>query len=109
MQIIKQSFKIEYNYSIFFTHNLFNNTNKLLSDFFSAYTEQGFQRKVLVVVDGGFLSFYPGLVDDIKNYFATQVKHIQLAKDVIVVPGGEASKNDPDLFEKLAQAVDIYG
>lgn len=109
MQTIKQSFKIEYNYSIFFTHNLFNDTNNLLSDFFTAYTEQGFQRKVLVVVDGGFLSFYPGLVDDIKNYFATQVKHIQLAKDVIVVPGGEASKNDPDLFEKLAQAVDIYG
>ncbi|GLU53110.1 3-dehydroquinate synthase [Dyadobacter frigoris] len=109
MQTIKQSFKIEYNYSIFFTHNLFNDTNNLLSDFFSAYTEQGFQRKVLVVVDGGFLSFYSGLVDDIKNYFATQVKHIQLAKDVIVVPGGEASKNDPDLFEKLARAVDIYG
>ncbi|WP_159471858.1 3-dehydroquinate synthase [Dyadobacter sp. 3J3] len=109
MQTIKQSFKIEYNYSIFFTHNLFNNTNNLLSNFFSAYTEQGFQRKVLVVVDGGFLSFYPALVEEIKNYFATQVKHIHLAKDVIVVPGGEASKNDPDLFEKLAQAVDIYG
>lgn len=109
MQTIKQSFKVEYNYSIFFTHNLFNDANNLLSDFFSAYTEQGFQRKVLVVVDGGFLSFHSGLVDEIKNYFATQVKHIQLAKDVIVVPGGEASKNDPDLFEKLAQAVDIYG
>lgn len=109
MQTIKQSFKVEYNYSIFFTNNLFEETNNLLSDFFSTYTEQGFQRKVLVVVDGGFLSFHPGLVDNIKNYFATQVKHIQLAKDVIVVPGGEASKNDPDLFEKLAQAVDIYG
>jgi 3-dehydroquinate synthase len=109
MQTINQSFKVEYNYSIFFTHNLFDQTNNLLSDFFSAYTEQGFQRKVMVVVDGGFLSFHPGLVDEIKNYFATKVKHIQLAKDVIVVPGGEASKNDPDLFEKLAQAVDIYG
>ncbi|MCF0058869.1 3-dehydroquinate synthase [Dyadobacter sp. CY356] len=109
MQTINQSFKVEYNYSIFFTHNLFDQTNNLLSDFFSAYTEQGFQRKVMVVVDGGFLSFHPGLMDDIKNYFATRVKHIQLAKDVIVVPGGEASKNDPDLFEKLAQAVDIYG
>ena len=109
MQTIKQSFKVEYNYSIFFTNNLFDSTNTLLSNFFSTYTEQGFQRKVLVVVDGGFLSFHPELADNIKNYFATQVKHIQLAKDIIVVPGGEASKNDPDLFEKLAQAVDIYG
>jgi 3-dehydroquinate synthase len=109
MQTIKQSFKVEYNYSIFFTNNLFDSTNTLLSDFYNTYTEQGFQRKVLVVVDGGFLSFHPGLADDIKNYFAEQVKHIELAKDIIIVPGGEASKNDPDLFEKLAQAVDIYG
>lgn len=109
MQTIKQSFKIEYNYSIFFTNNLFDTVNNQLSDFFSTYEEQGFQRKVLVVIDGGFLSHHPELSDAIKNYFATQVKHIQLAKDVIVVPGGEASKNDPDLFEKLAQAIDIYG
>ena len=109
MQTIKQSFKVEYNYSIFFTNNLFDTANNQLSEFFNSYAEQGFQRKVLIVIDGGFLSHHPDLQDTIKNYFAEQVKHIQLAKDIIVVPGGEASKNDPDLFEKLAQAVDIYG
>lgn len=109
MQTIQQRFQIEYNYSIFFTNNLFDTTNTQLSDFFSTYAEQGFQRKVLIVVDGGFLSYHPDLSDTIKSYFASQVKHIQLAKDIIVVPGGEASKNDPALFEKLAQAVDTYG
>jgi len=109
MQTIKQSFQVEYNYSIYFTNNLFDTSNNLLGEFFQTYTEQGFQRKVLVVVDGGFLSFHPELVENIKTYFATQVKHIQLAKDIIVVPGGEASKNDPSLFENLAQAVDTYG
>jgi len=109
MQTIKQSFQVEYNYSIYFTNNLFDTSNNLLGEFFQTYTEQGFQRKVLVVVDGGFLSFHPELVENIKTYFATQVKHIQLAKHIIVVPGGEASKNDPSLFENLAQAVDTYG
>ena len=109
MQTIQQRFQVEYNYSIFFTNNLFDTTNNQLSDFFSTYAEQGFQRKVLIVVDGGFLSYHPDLADTIKGYFAARVKHIQLAQDIIVVPGGEASKNDPALFEKLAQAVDTYG
>lgn len=109
MQTIQQRFQVEYNYSIFFTNNLFDETNNQLSDFFNTYAEQGFQRKVLVVVDEGFLSYHPDLVDTIKSYFAARVKHVQLAKDIIVVPGGEASKNDPSLFEKLAQAVDTYG
>jgi 3-dehydroquinate synthase len=109
MQTIQQRFQVEYNYSIFFTNNLFDETNNQLSDFFNTYAEQGFQRKVLVVVDEGFLSYHPDLVDTIKSYFAARVKHIQLAKDITVVPGGEASKNDPALFEKLAQAVDTYG
>ncbi|MDQ6479704.1 3-dehydroquinate synthase [Dyadobacter sp. LHD-138] len=109
MQTIQQRFQVEYNYSIFFTNNLFDTTNTQLSDFFSTYAEQGFQRKVLIVVDGGFLSYHPDLADTIKSYFVSQVKHIQLAQDIIVVPGGEASKNDPALFEKLAQAVDTYG
>jgi 3-dehydroquinate synthase len=109
MQTIKQSFQVEYHYSIFFTNNLFDGSNNLLSDFFNTYTEPGFQRKVLVVVDGGFLSYHPELADNIKGYFASRVQDIQLAKDIIVVPGGEAAKNDPALFEKLAQAVDTYG
>lgn len=109
MQTIQQRFQVEYNYSIFFTNNLFDTTNNQLSDFFNTYAEQGFQRKVLIVVDGGFLSYHPDLADTIKGYFAARVKHIQLAQDIIVVPGGEASKNDPALFEKLAQAVDTYG
>lgn len=109
MQTIQQRFQVEYNYSIFFTNNLFDTTNQQLSDFFNTYAEQGFQRKVLIVVDGGFLAHHPDLVDTIKGYFAARIKHIQLAQDIIVVPGGEASKNDPALFEKLAQAVDTYG
>lgn len=109
MQTIQQRFQVEYNYSIFFTNNLFDTTNQQLSDFFNTYAEQGFQRKVLIVVDGGFLAHHPDLVDTIKGYFAARIKHIQLTQDIIVVPGGEASKNDPALFEKLAQAVDTYG
>jgi 3-dehydroquinate synthase len=109
MQTIQQRFQIEYQYSVFFTENLFHQNNPLLKDFFSNYTEQGFQRKALVIVDEGFATQHPSLTSDIKTYFSESVSHIALAKDVILVPGGEASKNDPALFEKLCSAVDSYG
>ncbi|HEV7378169.1 MAG TPA: 3-dehydroquinate synthase [Dyadobacter sp.] len=109
MQTIHQRFQIEYQYSVFFTENLFQQNNPLLKDFFSNYKDQGFQRKALIIVDEGFANHHPTLGQDIKSYFESEVQDIALAKDIIFVPGGEASKNDPALFEKLCKAVDIYG
>lgn len=109
MQTIQQKFQIEYNYAVFFTHRLFDQTNPLLRDFFNNYQEQGFQRKALIVADEGFLANYPELRDQIRTYFTSSVSHIQLAPEIIEVPGGEASKNDPAHFERIAAAVDIYG
>ena len=109
MQTIQQRFKIEYNYAVFFTEYLFDTKNPLLQNFFQEYTEQGFQRKALVIVDEGFAQHHPNLSDQIQSYFATSVPHIQLAPDVLIVPGGEACKNDPLLFDGLVEAVDTYG
>lgn len=109
MQTIQQKFQIEYNYAVFFTHRLFDQNNSLLKDFFNNYQEQGFQRKALIVADEGFLANYPELRDQIRSYFASAVSHIQLAPEIIEVPGGETSKNDPAHFERIAAAVDIYG
>ncbi len=109
MQPISQRFQIEYNYSVFFTSDLFNTSNSSLKNFFGNFDEHGFQRKALVIVDEGFLSHYPHLSDDIKVYFQDCIPHINLAAEIITVPGGEACKNDPGLFDKLVEAVDIYG
>ena len=109
MQTIQQRFQVEYNYSVFFTNNLFDNSNPLLKDFFSNYTEEGFQRKALIIIDQGFLAYHPALTEDITSYFSNSLPDISLATEIIVVPGGEASKNDPDLFNHLAESIDIHG
>ncbi len=109
MQTIKQRFQVEYNYAVFFTQHLFDAHNPLLKDFFQDYTEQGFQRKALVIVDEGFEQTHPELKDEIRSYFAQNATHIQLAPEIISVPGGEACKNDPSQFDKLVEAIDVYG
>lgn len=109
MQTIQQRFQVEYHYAVFFTQHLFDTQNPLLKDFFSQYTEQGFQRKALVIVDEGFEQTQPDLRHQIRAYFADAVQHIQLAPEIIVVPGGEACKNDPAQFDRLVEAVDTFG
>ncbi|MCE6990391.1 3-dehydroquinate synthase [Dyadobacter sp. CY323] len=109
MHPIKQRFKVEYNYSVFFTKNLFEQNNPLLKDFLSDITEQGFQKKALVIVDEGFAKYHADLSEQIRSYFSASIPDIQLASEMIVVTGGEACKNDPALFDRLVEAVDKYG
>ncbi len=109
MQTIKQHFQVEYTYSIYFTHHLFSTENKELSTFLSSFSESGFQRKALFVVDEGFLIHYPTLTEEIRTYFSENVPSILLANTILVVPGGEPAKNDPLLFDNIVQAIDDHG
>ncbi|GAB3171541.1 3-dehydroquinate synthase [Telluribacter humicola] len=109
MQPLHQRFQVEFNYSIFFTQGVFSPQNTTLSDFLRAYGEAGFKRKAMFVVDDGLVDHYPDLVDDITNYFAPLADEVQLVQSIMILPGGEACKNDPSLFERIVQAVDTSG
>ncbi|MPR32327.1 3-dehydroquinate synthase [Salmonirosea aquatica] len=109
MQTIEQQFQIEYSYSIFFTQHLFSSKNRVLADFIEGFGETGFQRKALVVIDGGLLLHYPTLTEDIRSYFEGEIPTVQLANNILVVPGGEDAKNDYVLFDNIVQAIDDQG
>jgi 3-dehydroquinate synthase len=109
MQTIQQHFKIDYSYSIVFSQGLFSPENSTLSTFLNSRTEPGFQRKALVVLDEGLVQHYPSLTEEIKAYFQACVPSVQLASTQLVVPGGEASKNNPQLFDTIIQAIDDQG
>ena len=109
MQSIQQNFKVEYTYAVYFTQHLFDLQNPLLNKFFYQFTDQGFQRKALVIVDEGFAQHQPELANQIRSYFSILIPQVQLASEILTVPGGEASKNDPALFDRLVEAVDTFG
>lgn len=109
MQTLQQSFQVPYTYSIFFTKGLFNLKNSVLSSFFRSFGEAGFQRKALFVIDGGFLAHYPTLPQSIISYFSELEDAVKLTPDILVLQGGEEAKNDPSLFDKIVEAIDVYG
>ncbi len=109
MQPINQTFQITYNYSVYFTEDLFGESNSELKDFFNQYPNEGFQRKALFILDQGFVEKQPELIEQIKIYFHHHIPNIQLANDFCVVPGGESCKNDTAIFNNLVESVDKNG
>ncbi len=108
MDFIRQVFSIRFEYKVFFTAHLFDPGNDVFRSFLKEGKEPGATRKILFVLDNGVLDHHPGLAQQIKNYFAGE-KDIRLIEDMVILPGGESTKNSEEYFEKILEAVNRYG
>ncbi|WP_025764853.1 3-dehydroquinate synthase [Dyadobacter tibetensis] len=109
MQSIQQTFQITYTYGVYFTEHLFGLSNPELKTFFKAIPSEGFERKALVVIDQGVANCHPNLTNEIQAYFQQQVSGVTLSGPALMVPGGEASKNNPAHFNTIIEAIDQQG
>lgn len=107
MSYLEQSFSVKFEYKIFFSSSLFDINNTTLADFFRKQSAPSV-RKIFFVIDQGVADSHPDLQAQIKAYFANH-HEMQLIQDILLVPGGEASKNDPHLFDQIVEAVNTYG
>ena len=108
MEFLQQSFSVKFEYKVFFTNHLFNQDNTTLSGFLKENKSAGTVQKMLVVIDEGVHHAHSALESDIRNYFAG-LSGIQLVTEIMVVPGGEAAKNDETLLYRIIDAVNEYG
>jgi 3-dehydroquinate synthase len=108
MEFLRQVFDIRFEYQVFFTTGLFEGDNKVFTSFLKKGKSPAVQRKILFVLDDGVIQHHPGLVQQIKNALAGD-PGIRLIEEMIVLPGGEATKNDPGHFENIIAAVHRHG
>lgn len=106
MSHLKQSFSVKFEYNVYFTSSLFDTSNNTLSDFFKSRRSDAL-KKIYFVIDQGVADAHPELATNIKTFFARQTD-VQLIDEILVVPGGEASKNDTSLFDQIVAAVDLH-
>ena len=104
MQTLRQRFEVRYAYDVHFTEGLFRSGNPLLAAAVQADGTAG-PRSVLAVLDAGMLDHHPGLPERLSAYAAAHPDAIAFPTAPVVVPGGEAAKNDPALVERIWQAV----
>lgn len=103
---LHQSVAVKFDYDVHFTRGLFAPLNPLLAQ---ALNCDGVTKSVIAVVDSGLLKHHPQLIRRIHNYAAFYSQEIDLAAEPIIVPGGEAAKNDPTLVEKIHFCIERAG
>ncbi|RAU81810.1 3-dehydroquinate synthase [Pontibacter arcticus] len=108
MQVIQQTFQVQYSYGIHFTEGLFNTNNTLLPDLLKKDGSLG-PRKLLFVLDSGVAAAHPTLQQDIKAFSEHYSQVLTAASDFIIIPGGEEAKNDPKYLQQILDAVNDHG
>ncbi|WP_339629619.1 3-dehydroquinate synthase [uncultured Maribacter sp.] len=102
-QPIKQSFKVQYDYQLYFTSGLFTLDNPLFSKLISDYKE--FEPvKLLFVLDDGVKNHHPKLIHQIESYCNSNKDNLKYT-DTIVLQGGEQVKNSDSAIESVLKGI----
>jgi len=107
MNYLQQSFTIKFEYKVFFTSGLFNPANPLFNNFLEGIAHGNHTRKILFVIDQGFIDAGNDVIAEIREYFKVH-QAVQLVPEMIMVPGGEIVKNDSAYFDQILEAVNSY-
>ncbi|MDW7772620.1 MAG: 3-dehydroquinate synthase [Desulfobulbaceae bacterium] len=99
MQTLEQQFSIKYTFPVYFTRDVFNAEEKLLT---SVLLKGGKKRhKILCIIDSGVLDHHPFLGRRIEHYASVHRDIMELCSPIIPLRGGEKCKNQPAVVESL--------
>jgi 3-dehydroquinate synthase len=104
MNYLQQSFSIKFEYKVFFTSGLFSLANPLFNNFLEGIAHGSNTRKILFVIDQGFMDAGNDIITEIREYFKVN-QAVQLVPEIIMIPGGELVKNDVIYFDRILEAV----
>src|SRR5919202_1989379 len=97
-ETLVQSFSIRFDYPVHFTRDLFDPQNPCLREVLRR-VEPEKRHRLAVFVDEGVTFAAPDLLTRIARYAEAHASTMELAGDVVVIPGGEAVKNQHDCVE----------
>ncbi|BAZ48424.1 3-dehydroquinate synthase [Nostoc sp. NIES-4103] len=105
LEPIHQNISVTFQYQIQFTSHVFNLKNPTLAQ---VITEDGEKKpkKVVAVVDAKLLEYFPRLLKELVAYTKFYAEILTLAVEPMIVPAGEAAKNDPKLVDQIHQLID---
>jgi 3-dehydroquinate synthase len=109
MSVSRHGFSIRFDFPVYFTSSAFAPSNPVLLDALRQRdAEDGRRHRVFVAIDEDVAAAHPALVDDVVGYTRAHAAGLELAAPPLLVPGGEASKNDIrhvlDLLQHLHDA-----
>ena len=106
---IQQDVQVAFHYPVHFTRQLFAPGNTLLRDLLAADDSTEPPPRVLCVIDRGVVEHHPHLPEAITAWFQSVDGALTLVAAPLIVPGGEAVKNDPEQVTALHRAIGDHG
>lgn len=100
---IEQSFAVNFNYSLYFTKEVFGSNNSLFAEIIKSYKPNK-QVKLLFVIDDGVLRNHPILLNNIKSYCHNNSNQLMFTESLLI-PGGEVSKNNSNNVDSIIGAI----
>lgn len=107
--MMQRNICLNFSHRVDFTHGAFDPKNRALRDLVAEACELGGAAKVLVLLDEGVARADTNLVERVSAYFAAHADTLNLVNEPLVLPGGEACKNDWSLVERIWKAVEYFG
>jgi 3-dehydroquinate synthase len=108
MDLIRQRVRVDFEYPVYFSTGVLHPTNLLLRDLVARSADETPSR-LIVVLDGGVAAHYSDLIAQIEEYCQRHRTVISLAAPVLIVPGGEAVKNDPTHVDDIHHLINQAG
>jgi 3-dehydroquinate synthase len=105
MDVIQQEFLVPVRYPVYFTTCVFARSNPVLRDLVAAAAGEDGPARIAVVLDRGVERTHPALVDAITAYCSEHTSSLALAAPVLVVPGGEAIKNERRHLDRILETI----
>ena len=104
MTVIRQQFRVEFDYTVAFSRDVFGEGAAALRDVFERAGEG--PHRVLTVVDEGLLEVDAGIGDRLRAFADAHADLVELVAPPIAVRAGEASKADSSDVDRVIKAVE---
>jgi 3-dehydroquinate synthase len=100
----QQSIQVTFSYPVVFTTDLFSPENQTLERILGQRAEAS-PARLLFVVDRGVADAQPDLLNSIDRYCRRHETILESPVAPVVIEGGEASKNDPQVLEQILSGI----
>lgn len=107
--MLERQFTVEYAQRVLFTRDMFGPENNDLRDLLASAREGSRVTKALVFVDSHVAEVRPDLLPALEAYAKAHASVFSLAAPAVIVPGGEACKNDFAMVQQCWQAISDCG
>jgi 3-dehydroquinate synthase len=104
----QQHITVNWEFPVVFTHALFDKTNTVVVNTLNRLAEHR-RHRAMIFIDGHVAKALPSLPQQTVTYFSSYPTQLELIAPPVIVPGGEAVKNDFSLVQDfMRQLLDAH-